>query len=63
MNIHWEKKKASSTIGAGQTGLSACRRIQIDTYLSPCKKLKSKLIKNFKSIYTEPDRRESGEQP
>ena len=37
-----EKKKASSINGAG---LSVCRKMIIDPYLSPCTKLKSKWIK------------------
>jgi hypothetical protein len=28
-------------------GISACRRMQIDAYLSPCTKLKSKLIQDL----------------
>ena len=39
-----EKKKASSTNGAG---MSICRRMKIDPYLSPCTKLKSKWIKDL----------------
>ena len=39
-----EKKKAFPTNGANIIG---CRRIQIDQYLSPCTKLKSKWIKDF----------------
>jgi hypothetical protein len=37
---------------------SACRRMQIDPFLSPCTKLKSKWIKDTTS-----DRRESGKEP
>jgi hypothetical protein len=36
--------KSSSTNGAW---ISACRRIQINLYLSPCTKLKSKWIKKL----------------
>jgi hypothetical protein len=38
------KIKASSTNG---TWMSACRRIQIDPYLSACTKLKLKCIKDL----------------
>ena len=42
---------------------SACRRMKIDTFLSPCTKLKFKWIKNFsyKTKYTETIRREHAE--
>ena len=41
------KKKASLTNGAGQIGVSACRRLQIDPYLPPWIKLKYKWIKDL----------------
>ena len=45
------KKTAFSTYGTGSTG--ACRRMQIDPYLSPCTKLTSKWIKN---LHIKPDK-------
>jgi hypothetical protein len=46
-----EIKKASSATGAGITGNVFVKKIQIDPYLLPCTKLKSKWIKglNIKS--------------
>ena len=41
--IQWKQKTTFSTNGAGTTG----RRMQIDPFLSPCKKLKSKWIKEL----------------
>jgi hypothetical protein len=40
------QKKASSTNGADLTG-SACRRMKMVLYLSPCTKLKPKWIKDL----------------
>jgi hypothetical protein len=43
---------------------SACRKMQIDPFLSSCTKLKSKSIKEKKKTrYTETYRGESGEEP
>jgi hypothetical protein len=42
-----EKKKASSTNGAGLTGCLHVEEMQIDPYLSPCTQLKSKWIKDL----------------
>ncbi|KAL6081928.1 hypothetical protein STEG23_002182 [Scotinomys teguina] len=41
------KKKVSSTNGVGINWMATCRRLQIDPYLSPCTKLKSKWIKDL----------------
>jgi hypothetical protein len=46
--IYWKKKTALSTNGAGSTS----KRGQIDPFLSPCTKLKSKLIKD---LHIKPD--------
>ena len=45
------KKIAFSTNGVGSSGGSKCR-MQIDTFLSPCTKLKSKWIKD---LHIKPD--------
>jgi hypothetical protein len=44
---------------------SACRRMQIDPFLSPLTKLKSKWTKDFhnKTRHTETNRKENGEEP
>jgi hypothetical protein len=41
------KKTAFSTNGAGSIGRSACRRMQINPFLSPCTKLKTKWKNDF----------------
>ena len=47
LKLYNGRKKASLTNGAGITGMSTCRRMKIDPYLSPCTKLKSKWIKDL----------------
>ena len=42
-----ERKKASSTNGAGITGCQPVEEMKIDPYLSPCTKLTSKWIKDL----------------
>jgi hypothetical protein len=44
-NIQW--KKSIFNKWCWSNWLSVCRKIKIDTYLSPCTKLKSKWIKNL----------------
>jgi hypothetical protein len=48
-----------STNGAGSTG-SACRKMQIGLFLSPCTKLNSKWIKDLHIKPNESNRRGSG---
>ena len=45
--IYNGKKEASSINGASLIWLSVCRKMEIDPYLSPCTKPKSKLIKDL----------------
>ena len=44
--IQWKKDSIFKT-GASSTGSSACRRMQIDPFLSPCTKFKYKWIKDL----------------
>jgi hypothetical protein len=46
------KKTAFSTNSVGSNWWSTCRAMQIDPFLSPCKKLKSKWIKD---LHIKPD--------
>jgi hypothetical protein len=45
-NIQWEKKDSIFNKWCWFIWSSACRRMQIDPFLSPCTKLKSKWIRD-----------------
>jgi hypothetical protein len=45
-NIQW-KKKSSSTNVAMKNLISACRKLKVDPWLSPCASINSKWIKNI----------------
>jgi hypothetical protein len=46
--IQWEKESIFKKKWYCSNWMSACRRVQTNPYLSPCKKLKSKWIKDLK---------------
>jgi hypothetical protein len=62
--IQWNKDSIFNKLCWHNWGLS-CRRMQIDSFLSPCTKLKSKWIKDLphKTRDTEINRGESREKP